>query len=115
MQKKDKNLIRFDRQWNPKRIAMIFMIQALRDYLKNPKLIETINANNYMSKLKGLKAGAQKEALAWIVDDEALDEPFSFNWVCGVLEIFPGKIRNQILRGEISFEDVEHTQIAFVD
>ena len=115
MQKKDKNLIRFDRKWNPKRIAMIFMVQALRDYLKNPELIEEININNYMTKLKELEPCAQKEALAWIIDDAAEDAPFSFNWVCGTLDIFPHKIRKQILSGEISFEDVEHTQIAFVD
>ena len=93
---------------------MIFMVQALRDYLKNPELIEKINNNNYMSHVRNLKDGAQREALVWLIDDASV-ATFSFNWVCEVLEIFPKKIRKQILAGEISFEDVEHVQIAFVD
>lgn len=114
MQKNDKNHIRFGREWNPKRIAMIHMVQALRDLLRNPESIEGMTSDNYLKILVDLPRGDQRDALAWFADEWS-EEVFSFNWACEILEISPAKNRERVLNLEVTFEMVEYTQIAFID
>lgn len=115
MQKKDNNHIRFDRDWNPKRIAMIFLVDMLKGYLRPGNVnIAKIDSDNYMYEILHIESGKQKDALAWFADEYS-DKVFSFNWVCRVLSIFPDKIRAQVLDGEITFEDIQHIQVAFID
>jgi len=113
-----KNPIRFTREWNTKRIALVFLVQACHDFIGNKKSLtyfdhSTITAKNSLDMLSEIPDGTQKDALAWFVD-EWTEKTFSFNWVCDTLDISRAEYRRRLIDGDLVVEAAK-LQVAFID
>lgn len=117
MLKPIKNPTRFTREWNPRRIALVVLFQAIKDVIgssgKHYYDRGKINEKNVMLVLKKMKDGDQRNALAWIVDQWS-EAPFSFNWVCDTLDISRTEYRRRLINGEL-VEEAAKIQIALID